>query len=256
MKTKISETAGRHHLDAESKAVQRKSMRSARWLLGGHRRRKHQPTHALDSKAFNQLRAPELRADDAEPSRSFTKVMSERLPVGNRKPLLDAAEVTKETGLVLGSLQAIVHPVGDSPRLLCFDRSTYTPEGKREAAYLIVTDDQLNQIQQSEATGFPSRDSIKNQIVSLKSGSRNVVSDRHPMPGKSLKPNTPLYADHDRLANPSLAGETVVGVTNLVAYPILYVEDLGSPNGIIVEHNAELMAPQDPWPHAPMGPKY
>lgn len=82
------------------------------------------------------------------------------MAVGARKPLMSAAQIRQRTGLELGRLQAVVHPSGEAPRLLCFDRTT-SEQGDRQPQYLIITDEQLEQIQRVETGGVQSRESIK-----------------------------------------------------------------------------------------------
>ena len=186
-----------------------------------------------------------------------TRLQDESMNLTNRKPLMDRDTVTKWVGMDMGPLQAVIHPGGDAPRIFCFDRS-YQENGRRKANYVFVTDSQLRDIVSSENTGYPTRESIKQEILTLRAdrpnaNRRQVVGQRHPMPGAEVRGLS--HDEHGVLRNQALAGETILSV-NPHDYQSLSVRDIGSQHGTLIEHSAEFMEPKDPWKGKPYPPAY
>ncbi len=186
-----------------------------------------------------------------------TRLQNETMNLANREPLMDAEAVKKWVGVNMGSLLAVIHPSGDAPRVFCFDKSR-EENGTRKASYVFVTDKQLRDIVSYRNTGYPTRETIERGTLIMeadlpKSNRRQVIGQRHPMPGAQVRGQT--HDENGVLKNQAIAGETVLSVSPY-DYAALSVRDIGSQQGTFIEHSAEFIKPQDPWEKKPHPPAY
>lgn len=237
LKSKAPEV-GRHRareLNGATRAI--RGLRSSGLLL-----RNHVNNPAVRQTAPEQPTPPANPASKSESlNHSYTHLKSgEMAPITNRPPLQTAEKIFLETGVNFGPLLAIVRPPNSEP-FYCFDNSTHDQYGEKTGRYTILSKQQMLQRMDGKQ--------LSDGPIRLELGQHAVGGQDFANP-KRMSREEIAYDYNGISKDPRIRGNVDFWANS--NSPDLYVSDLGSDEGTVIQHNPELLPQADPWKGQPL----